>query len=250
MKNSIPLNLNLLGSLIDCHLEQLLLEKNKNQQKILELCHVGKFLMFFENTIQIDRISEQPDFLLRNNSETIGLEHQIIIDSKAKEKEGFYENIFTTAELELKGDSLLPNFLANCFLHPELNFKLNQKKELVSMVKEIVKDFVLYNRFTENPLIEDISIMPHSQKSINANFGAWWAKNITAELVETAIKKKNDKITYYQKDGVNSHWLLLVIGGVGDSSYNMDTSLKIDIESPFDKIFILEDFRNNLFELK
>jgi len=251
LKNSVSLNLNLLGDLINSHVEPLLLDRKKNQQKISELCHVGKFLMFFENEIRIDKVSEKPDFILiSSDGKKIGLEHQIIIEPKAKEIEGFYQNIFAIAELEIKADPELPNFLANCFLHPHLNFKLRQKDQLVSMVKEVVKDYVLYDNFNENPLIDRISKMPHSEKSINANLGAWWEKDITAELIESAIKKKDKKISTYQNDCLNSQWLLLVIGGVGDSSYNMDASLKIKTETHFDKVFILEDFRTSLFEIK
>ena len=45
----VPENKKTLGELIDSHLEPLLTDRRKNQQKILEICHVGKFLMFFEN---------------------------------------------------------------------------------------------------------------------------------------------------------------------------------------------------------
>lgn len=250
LKNSVHMNLNLLGDLINSHLEPLLLDRRKNKQKILELCHVGKFLMFFENGIRIEKLSEKPDFILEGNHGRIGLEHQIVIEPKSKEKEGFFENIFSVAELEIQSDPELPNFLANCFLHPHLNFKLSQKDNLIAMVKEIVKDYVLNDNFTENPLIDRISKMPHSQKSINANLGAWWWKDITPELIKLAIRKKDRKISNYKENDVDSQWLLMVIGGVGDSSYNMDTSLEIDIETPFDKVFILEDFSTKLFEIK
>ncbi len=249
-KNSTHMDTNLLGDMINSHLEPLLLDKRKNKQKILELCHVGKFLMFFEKEIRIEKLSEKPDFILEWNRRRIGLEHQIIIEPKSKEREGFYENIFSSAELEIQSDPELPNFLANCYLHHDLNFKLRQKENLISLVKEIVKDYVLNENFTENPLIEHISKMPHTQKNINANLGAWWQKDITKELIHSAIRKKDKKILKYNENNVDSQWLLLVIGGVGDSSYNMDTSMEINIETPFDKVFILEDFRTKLFEIK
>lgn len=82
MKNnkSIINNYNLLSNLINPFISELKINQSKNQQKILEVCHVGKFLIFFENQIQIDSLSEKPDFILNFNNEKIGLEHQIVID--------------------------------------------------------------------------------------------------------------------------------------------------------------------------
>jgi hypothetical protein len=250
LMNSIPENLELLEGLINPHIEPLLAERRKNKQKILETCQVGKFLMFFDNSLNIKALSESPDFILESSTGSIGLEHQIIVDSKAKEKEGFYENIFSVAEDEIRANPDMPNFLANCLLQPSVNFKINQKKYLVGLVRDIIKDYVLYNKFTENPLIESISIMPHSEISVNAISGAWWTKDITADLIESAIKKKEKRLSDYSKSNVKSIWLLMVIGGVGDSSYDMDATMHLDVKTNFDKVFVLEDFRSRLYEIK
>lgn len=239
-----------LGSLINSHVELLSVEKRKNKKKIIELCHAGKFLMLYDKDILIKIVTEEPDFILEGEFGEIGLEHQIIIEQTAKQKEGFYEKNFSQAEHELQSDPELPNFLANCYLLPHLNFKAKDKDKLVLFVKNVVKEFVLRNNLIENPIIDRIFEMPHTQKSISPNLGAWWEKDISLDLIKEAILKKEGKITGYKKNGVQSLWLLLVIGGVGDSSYNMNTSLDFDIQTHFDKVFILEDFRAKLYELK
>ena len=94
LNNTDLTHLNLYHSLINFHLESLLVKRQRNRKKITELQHVGKFLLFFGNKIKIEKLSEQPDFILKKNQDIIGLEHQIIIDSVAEEKEGFYKNIF------------------------------------------------------------------------------------------------------------------------------------------------------------
>ena len=239
-----------LGELIDFHLELLLQDKSKNKQKILEVCHAGKFLMLLGNNMIIDKLSEKPDFVLSDGNEKIGLEHQILLEAELKEKEGFFENLFKLAGNELDSDPEVPNFLANCFLHSDLNYKLSQKANMVSQIKTVVKEYVLNDILLENPIIERISKMPHSRKYISPNLGGWWQRKITAETIKDAILKKEQKITTYKSCGINKQWLLIVIGGLGESSFEIDENLKIEITSEFDKIFLMEDFNSNLYELK
>ncbi len=247
---SLTENSRLLGSLIEPYLEKLQSNPLKNRQKILEISHVGKFLMFFDNQIKIDQLSEKPDFILKGQLGKIGLEHQVVIDPKSKKREGFYENIFSIAESELQKDSELPNFLANCYIKPYLNFKLKEKNNLISLIKKVVKQYVLNDLLLDNPLIERIRKMPHSRISVCVNLGAWWQKDLNEEIIERAIEKKNNLISSYKLNSGKTQWLLLVIGSNGDSSYLMDENIELNINSPFDKIYVLEDFSNRLFELK
>jgi hypothetical protein len=234
----------LLGKLINEHLKLF-----PDKKKTLEICHAGKFLLFFENLV-IHKVTEKPDFILFDGINKIGLELQIIVDSKSKEREGFFENIFELAEKELKEDDELPNFLAGCYIEPFTNFKLNEKEYLVETVKKVIKEYVINNNFIENPIIESIHVQPHSQKNIYPNMGAWWQKNVSLEIIENSIKKKHSKIEAYKEKGIKTQWLLLVLGGLGESSFEMDKSMKLEMESEFDKVFVLEDFKNVLYELK
>ena len=241
---SVSESYDLLEKLIGKHLES-----HTDKQKTLEICHTGKFLLFFEN-INISQVSEKPDFILFDGKEEIGLEHQIIVEPKSKEGEGFFENIFTQVEKELQQDNELPNFLADCYIEYYATYKLNEKEKLIEIVKTVIKEYVLNDNFIQNPIIERISLQPHSQKNIHANMGAWWQKNIPKETLENAINKKNTKVSSYRESGIQKQWLLLVIGSSGDSSFEMDKDLKLEIETKFDKIFVLEDLRNILYELK
>lgn len=45
-------------------------------------------------------------------------------------------------------------------------------------------------------------------------------------------------------------WLLIVLGGIGESSYVLESDFDLTVETKFDKVFILEDFRTNLYEIK
>jgi hypothetical protein len=81
------------SKLVDGSLNEIKSDTNKYKKKILEVCQLGKFLMFFENLFWIEILREEPDFIIASKKDRIGLEHQLIIDEKAKEKEGYFTNL-------------------------------------------------------------------------------------------------------------------------------------------------------------
>jgi hypothetical protein len=236
--------------LIDNSMKELEFDSSKNRHKILEICHVGKFLMFFENQFQIEKLSEEPDFIIANKNYRIGLEHQMIIDKKSKEKEGFFENLCKLAEKELRKDKNLPNFLANIYVHPYFNGKIKDKQKLINEICRLVKLQIQTDEIPGNDFIDNIITMKHSRISLCSNMGAWWQKEITEEFIIDAIKKKEKKIENYLTNIMAPQWLLIVIGGVGESSYRMGDNFNMTIETKFDKVFVLEDFYTKLFEIK
>lgn len=62
---------------------------------------------------------------------------------------------------------------------------------------------------------------------LSPNVGAWWQKSITASIIEKAIARKESKIESYVRNSVPRQWLLLVIGSLKDSSYEVEETLKI-----------------------
>ena len=240
----------LLGDLINVHLEKLLPERYKNQKKIIEICHAGKFLTHFDNNIIIENVCENPDFIINIDSTKIGLEHQILVDNKLKEREGFFENLFSAAECELQKDLELPNFLISCHLIPYVNFKINEKQRLIISIIKTVKHFIQTQELIENPLIENISMTDHTQKNLYVNLGGWFVKDVTPELIYQAVRKKEKRLSAYKENSGEIQWLLIVIGGVGASSFNLYNQIELNLITKFDKVYILEDFNNKLYELK
>ena len=237
-------------SLISGFIEELNIDSHKNEQKIIELHHIGKFLMFFENRYKIEKLNEEPDFIIFDNEKRIGLEHQILIDDKSKEKEGFFGNLCKLAEKELKKEKGLPNFLANIYMHPSFNGKINEKQKLVNEIFQIVKKYILTGELLENEVIDRIFSMKHSHISLSPNLGAWWQKEVNGELIINAIKKKEKKFYNYLNNTNLSQWLLIVIGSVGESSYMIENEFDLIVETKFDKVYILEDNSTNLYEIK
>lgn len=236
--------------LIQKSLDKLNSGNSKDKQKILEVCHLGKFLMFFDNRFTIDELFEEPDFIIAGNNTRIGLEHQIIIDKESKEKEGFFTNLCELAEKELKKDKILPNFLANVYAHPSFHCKINDKRKIVEEICSLVRLHITTGEIPENEIIDRIFSMKHSHKSISANLGAWWQKEITEDLIISAIRKKESRISQYVKNTNSHQWLLLVIGSVGRSSFRMGDDLAFTVDTKFDKVYILEDFYTRVFGIK
>jgi len=206
--------------------------------------------MFFENHYKIESVFEEPDFIICSEKQRIGLEHQILIDNQSKEKEGFLENIIKLAEKELRQMRNMPNFFANIYLNPSFYGKINEKQKLVKSVVQIIRTYFQTGELVDNEIIEDIHIMEHSQISLAPNLGGWIQKNINEDLIRKAVSKKEEKISNYINNTNLPQWLLIVVGGVGESSYEIEKQFMISLETKFDKVYILEDYKLNLFELK
>jgi len=222
---------------------------NEDKQKTLELSHLCKFMMFFKD-LSITELSEKPDFILKNKNKTIGIEHQIVVNKKYKEKEGYYQNIFNKAIEILKENKDLPDFLVNCQINENFKFKSYQKQNIIELVSKIIEEYVLNEYLMDNPIIEEILMLPHSQKSASIQFDEGEQNWITEKIIYEAINKKELKLKNYLSTNIDEQWLLLVIGSLKNSSYEINMNLKMEIESKFDKIYILEDFNKNLYQLK
>lgn len=248
-KKTVSENLNRLHQLIDNHISELKANEYKNQKKIIEVCHVGKLLMNLDDNSSIEKACEVPDFIVRYNENLIGIEHQTIVDSDEKSHEGFFQNIFKHAEIELKKDDSVPNVLMNCWLHHEIEYKLSQKEDYIKQIVQIIKKYVSSNTLEENSIIQSIYMMPHVELCLSPNFGAWWQKFIDNQTLQNAIDNKEKRIAEYRKN-IDEVWLLIVIGGTDASSYQIEDTESYVIKSTFDKVFILEDYPNNLYQLK
>lgn len=239
-----------IGEKINNHLIGLDRYKKDDKQKILELCQIGKLLGTFFNDYKIIDVTEKPDFIISNGKQNVGLEHQLILDFKYKEEEGFYENICEKVEINLNNDPSFPNCLVNLYLKDNLSFKNKDKNELIKKFTNIVKEFVLNGKLIPNEHVKNAIKMNHTQKNINVNFGAYIQQHITKDVILSYVAKKEKKILSYRQNTGLPQWLILVIGGTGKSSLEVQDLFNIELISGFEKIYLYEDFDNNLYELK
>ena len=221
-----------------------------DNQKILELCQVGKFLCTYFPKFNIAESREQPDFIITNGIIKIGLEHQSIFVDEILKRTGFFNNIALLAERELEKETDMPDFLVNCYIRKDVVFTNKDKNDILNTFVNVIKEFVLNDIIIQNNLFDDIMKMPHSQKNINVNFGAYMVPVLTKEKLLEAINKKEAKVNNYIKNTNYKQWLLLLIGGVGEHSLYVRNELKLKFDTTFEKVFLLEDFDNRLYQLK
>lgn len=248
-RRKVPLNDCLKGKIN--HLIDGLDRFNQSEnQKILELCQVGKFLCTYFPDFKIAESREQPDFIITNGSVKIGLEHQSIFVDKILQRTGFFKNIALLAERELEKETNIPDFLVNCHIRKDISFSNKDKNVILKTFINVIREFVLNDIVIDNNLFDNLIKMPHSQKSVNVNFGAYTVPALNEEKLLKAIEKKESKVNKYISNTDCKQWLLLLIGGVGEHSFYVRNDLKLNFETTFEKVFLLEDFENRLYELK
>jgi hypothetical protein len=222
-------------------------------QLVLETCHMAKFICQLDDSIRLVRKFEKPDFIINCKDRIIGLEHQILVHGNSKSKEGSMNDLVKELQKEFKRLYPNKNLHLTIYLKPNLEFKKVDKPRILMKMIQIIDKFITYNQLPENDYIEDLFLQQHSILTFDCNLGAWWQKNLELQSLCDAIEKKEKKIDEYKiNSGSNEQWLLIVIGSVGESSYTINSpeSFNNFIETRFDKVYLLEDFRANLYEIK
>lgn len=139
---------------------------------------------------------------------------------------------------------------ASCGAKHDFNFKSSEKRLSIDEVRSVVRHAVLKRELMDNSIIDRMHFQPYSGKGLYAKLSGWCQRTVTKEILEAAIAEKEDRVdSYIQKTGIEQ-WLLLVIGGTGATSYEMDINIDTQVNTRFSKVFLIEDFRNVAYELK
>ena len=231
---------------VDFMKERNLADINKKQ---IEVCHIGKLLTTYFNEFSIKELRESPDFIISNGKVDIGIEHQVLVETNSKQKEGFFENICRHLEKRIESTTELRNFMLNLYFNKNLKIQNHQKEEIISTLLEVIVEKVENNILIPNPYVYDAFFMKHNRISINANFGAFVQRHLNKKSILEAIKKKENLIDKYKSNTIDNQWLVIVIGQINESSYEARTDIELDYQSKFNRVFVYEDFNNKLFEL-
>jgi hypothetical protein len=218
----------------------------------IETCHTAKFICQLDDTIEIVRKMEKPDFLIRYQDRSIGLEHEILVKQESKQKEGSISDLVRGLEEEFRINHPEKKLLLTVFPHPYLKFRKAEKPRISREVMILIENFINDNKLPENGFIDRLTVMPHSRLDFSCNLGGWCQSNLDENNLNTAIIKKEVKISGYKRNsGTTEQWLLIVIGGLGESSYEIETldAFRNKTETKFDRVYLLEDFRANLYEV-
>ncbi len=252
--NHISENQISLEGLIDIPLKTLDKSDKDYDKKKLEICHTGKFLMLLNSGFQITEVREKPDFIIESsNALKVGLEHEILVDTTHKKVEGSFSDLLEVVEDLFRERHADTKLLVNIYVNTKKKISKHEKPKLVVRLLSMIEDSIFNNRFEENDLLLNIFWHKHSGLHFNCNTGAWWQQSLQPIKVLDSINNKETKrLSYIRNTGLKEQWLLIVIGSLSQSSYELDSSFdnNFKVESGFNRIFIMEDFRSRLFEIQ
>jgi hypothetical protein len=145
------------------------------------------------------------------------------------------------------------NLPANCWLNSD-NFIF--KKADSDKLKVEIADYIfcLHTNtfsFEKPPYINKVQLMKHSQVSFCYNSGGHVVNNLDKHSLESAILKKEPLVEKYRmKSGLKKQWLLIVIGSVSPDSYEYSVNqFQVDISSSYDRVFLMEDFNAQVWQI-
>lgn len=221
-------------------------DKNKNKS---ELRLLGNFIYSYNQSLNIiDGMRESPDFIINDSEFNIGVElREINMNQELRKIQGIIKSIFRDIERELKSSSIIYSGTYSINFFPSTIFKNN-----VSNIRSEIIDLIK-NRKSSGKFIKDIILFPSSNLSI-VQSEAYVVGDLTEEIAFNAILEKEEKFESYKKqEAIEKLWLLLTIDGVGEASDYSDIDdnlVKKTFDSKFDKIFILNVFKNQFIEIK
>lgn len=228
-------------------------DKDYNK-KVLEICHVGKFLMLLNSGFQISEIREQPDFVIeKSNHFKVGLEHEILVDPVLKKIEGSFADIVNSVEVIFRERHPETKLLVNIYVNINKKISKKDKPRHIETLLTIVEDYIFQKKLVKNDLVRKIYCHNHSELNFYCNPGGWCQQVLQKEeLIKSILQKEEKIVKYISNSELDEQWLLIVIGSLSQSSYEIDSKFEVnlDINSRFNRIFLMEDFNARLFELK
>ena len=225
-----------------------------NNQELLEVCQIGKFAFKIDSEIRIlDKPQPpNPDFIIQFNQKSIGLEHtQILTDDASrffKVKSLFdyaeqifrkkYPNINVHASLSVKDD---------CW-----DYRQKDKPKLAEKVADFVHWKMCGLNFNFPDKITEIRTDKHSQVSFTYAENNWQAAYLTKERLQAEIGKKEGKISGYKKSDkkLAELWLVLLIGSLSSVSYELNEEVNYEMESEFDRVYLMTDYDARIIRVK
>ena len=239
-----------MGEIINPILEKYELEK----KEILEVCQIGKFVYKIDAKIRITEKLQppSPDFIISHKNKQIGLEHtQILTDDasryfKIKNLLDYSEQIF---------ESKYPNINVHAtisILNDKLDFKQNEKAELAEKIADLVHWTRMESEFDFPDFITGIRTTRHSQVSFSYKEKNWQAEYLTRDRLKQEILKKESKISGYEKSEFElaEYWLTLLIGSLSSVSYELNEMENYEMESKFDRVYLMADFDAKIIRIK
>lgn len=222
-------------------------DKYKKKAEILLL---NSFLHHFPEVQFENLICESPDFIASFHDKKIGIElTEVINHLEIKKIESQLNKIFRQAEILLEQEDT-SKFRGVYFLE----FHNLSKIDLLEKQDEIVQNIRKCIRQNKcSGFVKKIRKSPHRRNVfITHDFTMGLFDELASEKIIGLIEKKNEKFPYYDRS-VDECWLVIVSDMNSLASrytFIQNKENLQEIESPFHKIFHLENLCGNLTNIK
>lgn len=221
--------------------------------KNIELWHVGKFL-YHEADYTIEAVSESPDFILKGKGKKVGVELSVMVDDGQKQIESFKKSLVKAAVEIFKKRYNTEDFLANVYLKKDhYLFSKQQVPEVASKIADEIYCFYCDENIDPETtvFVEDVIRCPAQFLDFDYNPGAYMVQVLTMEHLYEVISKKEKLIDSYRKSECDEYWLLIVTDNGSSESFFVAEELlnTLNINCDFERVYLMEDFKNNLYRL-
>lgn len=243
-----------------------MIAQNATVDKIDELIDLGKFLISFDNAIEIkipEKILRYPDFMVSKENRTIGIEHTRLMDNKSKQFVSAVKNILKRAEKQLLLiDASLTQIINISFNYSKLiwngklllseKFRANEKEEVAMVISNYLNSVLEKNDIDKPEFIEKVSISGPTNFSLSIEHNEKYLgkSDFIEQLLKTIDSKESKFSRYLQAGSFDEIWLLIVAGGASTaSSYDFADIVFEKINSQFDQIFLFDNFSCQIIKI-
>jgi len=222
-------------------------EKYRKKSEILLL---NSFMHHFPH-VQFDNlVCESPDFIATINDKTVGIElTEVINHLEIKRIESQMNKIFRQTEIRLENENTA-KYRGVYFLEFQNLVQIDLQGKQEEIIQSIVKS-IKQNR--PYGYVKSLRRSPHRRNVfITHDFNLNLFDGLCADKIIELIHKKNEKFPFYDKN-VDECWLVIVsdMNSLASRySFIQNRENLNAVESPFDKIFHLENLCGNMTFIK
>ncbi len=222
-------------------------EKYKKKSEILLL---NSFLHHFPQ-IQFKNLTcESPDFIAKVGDKTIGIElTEVINHLEIKKIECILNKVFREAEIILEEENTA-KFRGVYFLELQdisIENLIQKREEIIHSICRSIKRNRAYG------YVKKIRKSPHRRNVfITHDYTMNLFDSLSSEKIIELIHKKNEKFPYYDRN-VDECWLVIVsdMNSLASRYTFIQNKEHLEtIQSPFDKIFHLENLCGSMISIK
>lgn len=231
-------------------IDESLLHDREKYKKKSEILLLNSFMHHFPEVQFENLICESPDFIAKFNDKKIGIElTEVINHLEMKKVESCLNKIFRQAEIVLEQENTT-KYRGVYFLEFHTNIKFERLEDQQEIIQCICRSI---QKNKAAGCVKSIRKSVHRRNVfITHEYNMNLFDELCSEKILELIEKKNEKFPYYDTS-VDECWLVIVSDMNSLASrytFIQDREHLQEVQSPFHKIFHLENLCGNITSIK